>query len=185
MTHANVLGIDYSMSCPALCLTNGTTHQWWVNYRLSGKPYVELPDVVWNASTTEGDVPRYIELAEWAIAVVAVHHPTLIILEDYAFGAHGRITQLSENAGTLKVKLHEKFPHIPLRLVAPTTMKKFATGRGIATKDDIWAAFIKREPLRESWAKQCHPKASKISSPVADIADSYFLAHYGAAHYGI
>ena len=166
-----VLGIDYSMSCPALCLTNGTTHQWWVNYRLSGKPYVELPDVVWNASTTEGDVPRYIELAEWAIAVVAVHHPTLIILEDYAFGAHGRITQLSENAGTLKVKLHEKFPHIPLRLVAPTTMKKFATGRGIATKDDIWAAFIKREPLRESWAKQCHPKASKISSPVADIAD--------------
>ena len=156
-----------------------------MNYRLSGKPYVELPDVVWNASTTEGDVPRYIELAEWAIAVVAVHHPTLIILEDYAFGAHGRITQLSENAGTLKVKLHEKFPHIPLRLVAPTTMKKFATGRGIATKDDIWAAFIKREPLRESWAKQCHPKASKISSPVADIADSYFLAHYGAAHYGI
>jgi hypothetical protein len=146
---------------------------------------VELPDVVWNASTTEGDVPRYIELAQWVITVVAVHHPTLIILEDYAFGAHGRITQLSENAGTLKVKLHEKFPHIPLRLVAPTTMKKFATGRGIATKDDIWAAFIKREPLRESWAKQCHPKASKISSPVADIADSYFLAHYGAAHYGI
>mgnify|MGYP003339229190 CR=1 FL=1 len=70
MTHRNVLGIDYSMSCPALCLTNGTTHRWWVNYRLTGKPYGELPNITWTPSTTEGDVPRYIELAAWVLAVV-------------------------------------------------------------------------------------------------------------------
>lgn len=183
MTQGNVLGIDYSVTCPALCLTDGTTHQWWVNYRLSGKPYSELPDVVWNASTTEGEVPRYIELSQWVLSVVKSTQPSVIVLEDYAFGAHGRITQLSENAGTLKVMLYKYYKSIPLHVVAPTTMKKFATGRGIATKDDIWAAFIQREPHTEPWAKLCHPKALRIGSPVADIADAYFLAQYGRTHF--
>jgi len=183
MTHRNVLGIDYSMSCPALCLTNGTTHRWWVNYRLTGKPYGELPNITWTPSTTEGDVPRYIELAAWVLAVVTATQPSAIVLEDYAFGAQGRLTQLSENAGTLKVMLHKHHQNIPFHIVAPTTMKKFATGRGIATKDDIWAAFIQREPHAEPWAKLCHPKALRIGSPVADIADAYFLAQYGRTHF--
>lgn len=179
-----VLGIDYSVTCPALCLTDGTTHQWWVNYKLSNsKPYQALPNVRWSPSTTEGEVPRFVELANWVLAVVTATQPAVIVLEDYAFGAMGRLTQLSENAGTLKVKLYEQHPHIPLHVVAPTTMKKFATGRGIATKDDIWAAFIHREPHAEPWAKLCHPKAMRIGSPVADIADAYFLAHYGRAHF--
>ena len=178
-----VLGIDYSVTCPALCLTDGKTHRWWVNYKLSGKPYQELPNIIWSPSTTEGEIPRFVELANWVLAVVTATQPTLIVLEDYAFGAMGRLTQLSENAGTLKVKLYEQYGRIPLHVVAPTTMKKFATGRGIATKDDIWAAFIQREPHAESWAKLCHPKAMRIGSPVADIADAYFLAQYGRTHF--
>lgn len=178
-----VLGIDYSVTCPALCLTDGTTHSWWVNYKLSGKPYQSLPQVVWSPSSTEGDIPRFIELANWVISVVRTMQPTCIVLEDYAFGAAGRLTQLSENAGTLKVKLYEQCGHIPFHVVAPTTMKKFATGRGIATKDDIWAAFVKREPQTEGWAKVCHPKALRIGSPVTDIADAYFLAHYGLTYF--
>lgn len=177
-----VLGIDYSVSCPALCLINDGRPRWWINYKLRGKPYPDLPSVNWTASTVAGEMPRFLELAAWAETAIQASSPDLIVLEDYAFGAAGRLTQLSENTGILKARLYEKFSHIPLRIVAPTTMKKFATGKGIATKDDIWVAFIKREPLLESWAKQCHPKALKISSPAADIADSYFLAHHGAAH---
>lgn len=178
-----MLGIDYSVTCPALCLTNGNDHRWWVNYKLSGKPYTALPNVIWTISSAEGDIARFVELAQWVLSVIAVTRPSHIVLEDYAFGAMGRLTQLSENAGTLKVKLYEQYGNIPLHVVAPTTMKKFATGKGIATKDDIWASFVKQEPHTEPWAKLCHPKALRIGSPVADIADAYFLAQYGRAHF--
>ena len=178
-----ILGIDYSYTCPAVCvLRHSDTPHWYVNYKKTGKPYPDLPHVDWAISIASSEVMRYIELAEWVVAIARRAQPDLIVLEDYAFGANGRLTQLSENAGTLKVKLFEHLPQIPLQIVAPTTMKKFAPGRGIATKDDIWTAFIHRMPDAAPWAKLCHPKASTIGSPVADIADAYFLAQYGYTH---
>lgn len=177
-----ILGIDYSYTCPALCALS-TTPMWFVHYKKDGKPYPELPHVEFRRSTATSEVMRYLELADWVLNVVHRMRPDMIVLEDYAFGANGRLTQLSENAGTLKVKLYEHYPQIPLHIVAPTTMKKFATGRGIATKDDIWAAFIHRMPEAAPWAALCHPKATHIGSPVGDIADAYFLAQYGYTHY--
>jgi len=175
-----VIGIDYSFTCPALCCLMGATALWWVNYKLKGRPYPPLPNVEWTPSTIDGDVCRFIELADWVEAVVRIHQPELIVLEDYAFMANGRITQLAENVGVLKARL--SLFTIPLQLVAPTAMKKFATGKGNANKDDIWSAFITQYSTAEGWAAQCHPKAARIGSPVADIADAYFLAQYGRHH---
>ena len=181
---SRVLGIDYSVSCPACChLDNWGAARWWVNYKLTGRPYRPLPGVSWTPSTTLGEIPRIIELSKWVCEIVKEVTPTHIVLEDYAFNASGKITYLSENVGAMKVRLYEFFPDIPLFLVAPTTMKKFATGRGIATKDEIWTAFVKHNPDREYWAAHCHPKARKISSPTADIADSFFLAQYGRTYF--
>lgn len=182
-TRMKILGIDYSFTCPALCLTDGVTHRWWVHYKLHGKPYQPLPEVEWAISTVDTEVQRYLELAAWVVSVVTITQPDAIVLEDYAFGGKGRITQLSENAGVLKGQLFQQMPTIPLHVVAPTTMKKFATGSGRADKDIIWASFIQKEPTRKDWHERCHPKAKKITSPAADIADSYFLAHYGLEHF--
>lgn len=179
-----VLGIDYSYTCPALCVLSVESPQWFVYYKKEGKEYPPLPTVEFRASQATTEVERYLELAYWVLNVVHRTHPDIIVLEDYAFGANGRLTQLSENAGTLKTKLYEHHADIPVHIVAPTTMKKFATGRGIATKDDMWAAFIQRRPEAEPWAKLCHPKATRIGSPVGDIADAYFLAQYGRTHFG-
>lgn len=180
---STILGIDYSYTCPAVCvLRDGSSPHWYVNYKKTGKPYPDMPMIDWAISIASSEVMRYIELAEWVVTIARREQPDVIILEDYAFGANGRLTQLSENAGTLKVKLFEHLPHIPLRVVAPTTMKKFATGRGIATKDDVWMAFTERMPEAKPWPTCCHPKATHISSPLSDIADSYFLAYYGYTH---
>lgn len=174
-----VCGIDYSYTCPAVCVYHPTQPRWFVHYKKSGKDYPELPHVHWSRSSVTGDIPRYIELSTWVVNIVRDTNPACVVLEDYAFGANGRLTQLSENAGTLKVKLYEAIPSLPVHIVAPTTMKKFATGRGNATKDDIWAAFVHRHPETTAWASRCHPKATRITSPLSDIADAYFLAYYG------
>lgn len=179
-----VIGIDYSYKCPSVCALDNSA-EWFVNYKKDGHPYPKLPTVDFIQSSADEGIPRFIELANWVLNIVKTKMPSCIVLEDYAFGANGRLTQLSENAGTLKVKLYEQFPMIPLHIVAPSTIKKFATGKGTATKDDMWKSFIETFPHAESWAKLCHPKATKIGSPMGDIADSYFLAKYGVNHYAI
>jgi len=178
-----ILGIDYSFTCPAVCAFTQHQPKWFVHYKKEGKPYPDLPNVTWSISSATTEIKRYIELAEWVLDIMRLMSPACVVLEDYAFSANGRITQLSENTGTLKVKLHEHYPNVPVHIVAPSTIKKFATGRGIATKDDVWKAFIAKRPETTDWAKLCHPKAMKIGSPTADIADAYFLANYGHTHF--
>lgn len=174
-----IIGIDYSYTCPAVCVYNGAESSWYVNYKKTGLSYPDLPNVNFTRSYEDKEIPRYIELANWVVSIVQQHVVSYIVLEDYAFGANGRLTQLSENAGTLKVKLYEQCPTVPLYIVAPTRMKKFAAGKGTAIKDMVWESFIKEYPTAAPWPSMCHPRAEKIHSPLSDIADSYFLAKYG------
>lgn len=179
-----IVGIDYSYTCPSICLL-GTDHtRWYINYKKTGPSYPSIPNVSGTHSECTEEIPRFIELANWAVTIVSAYYPDMIVLEDYAFGANGRLTQLSENAGTLKVKLYEKYPKIPLHIVSPTKIKKFATGKGNATKDEVWMSFVNIYPEAVGWPALCHPRATKIGSPVGDIADSFFIAKYGEEHFG-
>lgn len=177
-----ILGIDYSYTSPAVCRLSDSSTHWWVNYKLSGRPYASLPNVTWTVSAATNEVTRFVELANWTVAIVQETLPTKIVLEDYAFMAAGRITQLAENGGVLKAMIHLHCPNVPVQLVAPTQMKKFATGKGTANKDMVWDAFVAQRPDAAAWAAHCHPKAKSITSPCSDIADSYFLAQYGRQH---
>lgn len=176
-----VLGIDYSLNCPALCLVDTESPgilRWYVNYRKPGNAYPPIPEVEWVHSQVSGDIARFIELAEWVCSVVDCVKPDAIAMEDYAFGASGNITKLAENAGLCKVELYKRFPKIPFVLVGPTQMKKYATTKGNAKKELIWECFAKKFPQYDAWPKLCHPKAVSLGSPCADIADSYYIAEY-------
>ena len=182
-----VIGIDYSVNCPAVAALDTKTEkvQWHVNYRkIDGNPYPDLgKEVEWTRSTTTDELSRFIELSNWVTNIALCVIPNIIVIEAYSFNAKGNITMLAENTGILKAALHEQFPANPVHVVAPTSMKKFATGSGRADKDGIWAAFIKVFPQYAVWQSLCHPKAKKVGSPVADIADSYFLAQYGRSFF--
>ena len=177
-----VLGVDYSIQSPGFCLHDSYSTTWWVKYFPKGKPFGDLsadvhlipyPDV-------EG-TERYIGLAAFGRSILDMGNVDMVVMEDYAFGANGRITQLAENGGTFKAMLHTYFKTIPLRVVAPSTLKKFATGNGRAQKEDVWTAFVAERPDAALWPKQLFPKSrtNKILSPLSDIADSYYLAKYG------
>lgn len=180
----SVLGIDYSLNSPALCFYDGANPpRWWCHYKPKTKTlHPFLSSVSWSVSAPNiDDTDRHIELATWVVQCVLNENPSLIVLEDYAFAAQGRITGLAENGGVLKAFLHTQVPHVPLHIVAPTTMKKFATGSGRAQKEDVWASFIKVFPHMASWPATVFPKSKtdKINSPLSDLADAYFLADYG------
>jgi len=95
-------------------------------------------------------------------------------LEGYAYTAQGRVFNIAENTGILKYKLWQS--RIPVEVVPPTTIKKTATGKGNSDKSKMYEQFMEDTsvPLMELVS----PDKTKISNPVCDIVDSYYICKY-------
>lgn len=93
----------------------------------------------------------------------------LAVVEGYAYGRHNQMAALGELGGLVKIALHET--GVPYVIVAPTSLKKFVTGKGNAPKDLIMMEAYKR------W---------EVDVPTTDEADAVALALMGAtAVYGL
>ena len=68
--------------------------------------------------------------------------------------------------------------YIDYEIVAPTTVKKFASGSGNATKEKMYEAFVEENPRRDI-KDVLTPRSSNIISPLNDVVDSYFILKYG------
>lgn len=89
------------------------------------------------------------------------YQPDYVAIEDYAYSPQGQKTQLGELAGVVKHHLFlMRVP--PFTLVSPQTLKKFATGAGRCSKEEMVEA-----------AQQHYPKVANH-----DEADALFLALY-------
>lgn len=96
--------------------------------------------------------------------------PDLVVVEDYALGAPGRLAlvRLGEIGGVTRLRLFELA--VPFVLVRPSTVKRFATSRGNATKEDMIAAAIAR---------------GARGSVNDDEADAFHLRRMGRAAVGL
>ena len=82
-------------------------------------------------------------LAEIREAVLDfAHEADVVVLEGYAFARPNQAHQLGELGGVVRVALYDR--RIPFAEVPPAVLKKFATGKGNATKDQVLAAAIRR-----------------------------------------
>lgn len=68
--------------------------------------------------------------------------PDLVVVEDYALGAPGRLSlvRLGEIGGIVRTWLFEQ--DWPIVLVSPSSVKRFATGNGNAKKEQMIARAI-------------------------------------------
>lgn len=70
------------------------------------------------------------------------HHPDLLLREDYAFDAKNRAHQIGELGGVFKIALSSrKHPRID---AAPQVIKKWATGKGNASKEDVLTEAVRQ-----------------------------------------
>ena len=121
----------------------------------------------------EGNEQRFDMISEWAISCVP--ESSVVYIEDYSFGSKGKVFHIAENAGLFKHKLWKR--NIPIHPIPPTVIKKFATGKGNAKKEQMHEAFIIETGFDLMGMYQ--PKAAKVGSPVGDIVDSYYICKYG------
>ena len=187
-----IAGIDYSLTCPAICRFDGKLGEWdidkcdfhflsstakYAGIDLLVKPRKKLIPVTGYAyltdyeTTNQNDCERYDSIAEWAIDVLCgCDH---VALENYAFAAKGKVFHIAENTGILKWKLW--WEEIPCVLVEPTAVKKFAV-KGNATKTEMHEAF-KKETGVDLWAK-ITPDKKDVGSPTSDMVDAYFICKW-------
>jgi len=184
-----IIGIDYSLTSPAITIYNGNdkwnynfgtcTHFCLANNERQRSKWAEIRSVkteiypVW-----DNDLQRYHGLANWVIncciTAISPERPKAYI-EDYAYAATGRVFHIAENMAILKDTLTKW--GIKYEMIAPTVIKKYATGKGNANKEKMYDAFTD-----ETNRKLLDEFGIKLNNPITDIVDSYYIAKYGHTH---
>lgn len=179
MTH---IGIDYSMTCPAACAISSTGAEFWYAHEskhpiLSGVTSVGVDT---EASVIQRGTTNGLALTSWLSRFDHQHH---VNIEDYAFNATGRVFHIGEHTGCLKFLLHQQ--RFDVHVIPPTVIKKFATGKGNADKPRMTAAFLDAYPPARAWIREFFPRftptTSPAKSPLADLADAFWIARYAAS----
>lgn len=171
-TDINVVGIDYSLTCPAICVYGGEFDDCNVSYLTSKKKYAgKFGNIEGQEIRPYNDpVERFTHLSSFILDKLP-ENPKIFI-EGYSFGSRGRaLFQIAENGGILKYRLtRHKYEIIP-----PANIKKFATGKGNADKEKMYDKFYEDTGvnLMERLDQQT------LASPVTDIVDAYYISKYG------
>ena len=179
-----VAGIDYSLTSPAICVVEIIDNDikfenCKFHFLKQNKSHESIGEVflAYNYPEYTDDIDRFSKLASWTIECIRWYDGRVskVYLEDYAFAATGRVFNIGENMGILKKQLKEdgfKYTTIP-----PTVIKKHATGKGNANKDLMYETFLSETQV--DLQSQLSPKSTKISNPVSDIVDAYYICRTG------
>jgi Holliday junction resolvasome RuvABC endonuclease subunit len=179
MMRRKVAGVDYSLSCPAIFLETGigffrtNIKKYFSDWSLGSPLQFHIRGSLHSEYTCEEE--RYNQIAQWVLQILKEHDITEVYLEDYSYGSSGKVFHIAENTGTLKHILWKE--NIKINLVAPTAVKKFATGKGNADKWTMHEQFKKDTGINLS--NKITPDRVVASNPVNDIVDSYYILKYG------
>jgi len=170
-----IAGIDYSMSCPSLCIFDTELDFTFQNchfYYLIDKKtkIIEEGNIHGEYYSKDSEnVKRFDHISDWAITILKNQKVTHVYLEGYSMGSRGRVFHIAENTGVLKQKIYKE--GITCEVVPPSTWKKEVVGKGNADKQHVYESMnVDLKPIF---------KSKSITSPINDIADSYFICKYG------
>ena len=173
-------GVDYSLTCPSVCIYTGNEKNFnfetcKIFFLANQKKYenfqyenIEGSQQIQNWKTSE---ERYDFISDWALDIFIYHKIEEILLEDYSYGSKGKIFHIAENTGILKWKLWDA--GFKYHMIAPTVIKKFATGKGNANKQKMYESFL--QETSRNLQEELVIKSEKIGNPTSDIVDSYFI----------
>jgi Holliday junction resolvasome RuvABC endonuclease subunit len=176
MSRKYIIGIDYSMSSPSICIHDG--NEWSLNnckfYFLTSKKKCTIKTEMFDGdyqSDFTSQESRFSQLADWVISKIPAN--SNIFIEGYAYASKGVVFHIGENTGVLKHKLWKN--NITFKEVSPPTVKKFATGKGNSNKTIMYEKFVEETQLDISSIIHCN----EGDSPMSDIIDSYYIAKFG------
>ena len=183
------IGIDYSLTCPAICINtskedfkyNDCTFYYLTSVKKYEGTFVDgnVKFIGFRHEEYTREEQRYENISNFFLRIIErysnsnylLHKNPTINLEDYSFASTGRVFHIAENMGLLKYKLFKN--DLRYNLLAPAQVKKFATGKGNANKEKMIEAFKEDSGCDILKKFECN-----FTSPVSDIADSYFICKF-------
>lgn len=197
-----IAGIDYSLSCPSVCVHNTSdgqlsfdTVRFYVNQERITKKEQEYRNVtdfrniffserLTNPGTS--DTVRYQMLADWTLSILWQERVEFVSLEGYALGAKGLVFNIAEATGLLKYYL--QLAGIGYISIPPSVNKKSFTGKGNANKALMIEIFRQKTgiDIANLVFPKKDPKKEFTGSPISDIVDSYSLieTYFKETNYG-
>ncbi len=191
--YKSFLGFDYSMTCPAMCCIDdeyGVRAWAFINdWKGDDKIVTQMHDgrraefrIMSNVESYDEDIERYSKLADKILKIVWTFDKPVAYIEDYSMGSTGRVFGIAENTAILKHGLYTS--NIDCHRVAPTTIKKYATGYGRnrdknhpkGNKGEMHDQFVMDTGI--DLQELLTPKRKKIGNPVSDLVDAYYIAKY-------
>ena len=172
-----IVGIDYSLTSPAICINIDNSDVLMFYYLTNKKKYIgKMSEDIIGYEHKEYDTPirRFTYISDFIFDHISGLINPIIFIEGYSFGSKGQgIFQIAENCGILKYRLQEA--KIPYETIVPSVVKKGATGKGNADKDMMYEAFVKETTID---LKKIFD-TDKVGNPISDIVDSYYIQKVG------
>jgi len=178
-----IVGIEYSMTSPAICVCIGEFK--YENCKfifVTGKKKFAQPfnkqieGVI--LPTYKNNTERFSSLAEITRDFIFNEWPeddeVSLGLEGYAMGAKGQVFNIGENTGILKYYL-QYIEEWGVDIHAPSAIKKFATDKGNASKELMYEAFVKETGVNLDEILE-QKIDNGVPSPISDIVDAYYIA---------
>lgn len=175
-----VAGLDYSMTSPAICFYDDTDGEMkFQNCRTYYLTQVRKYDTIVKNMVGKyfeytHDLDRYDKISTFFIERILERNIDRVYVEGYSMGSKGRVFNIAENTGILKYRLWKY--GVQCESVAPTVIKKFATGKGNADKEKMQTAFAEQNGIDIKFELGM---TAKQWNPSSDIIDAYWICKYG------
>ena len=171
-----IIGIDYSLTSPAICIDNGNLMFFYLTSKKKWQCMMNETIVGYAHKEWTDPIQRFKQISDFALDIIKDTYKPKVYIEGYSFGSKGQgLFQIAENCGILKYRLQEE--NIPYETVVPSVVKKHATGKGNADKDKMYEAFVNETKID---LKKIFD-TEKVGNPVSDIVDSYYIMKVGNA----
>ena len=110
------------------------------------------------------------EIATHIADVLDEYKPNIVAIEGLAFGMKGNVTRDLGGLQFVIISHLQEVKKQPVEIVAPLTVKKFATGNGRAKKGEMI------ENLPNNILNEFLDLGVKKTTGLADLADAYWIA---------
>jgi Holliday junction resolvasome RuvABC endonuclease subunit len=175
-----ILGLDLSITSPGFCIMEVDDNYEVVKIDLHG--FTKTDKWVWEGEGLiihkipkdyDSHPPHYRPFMIYEIMKPYLKDIDYIAVEDYAFGAKGRVFDIAESSGALKNIFYSM--KIPMKKFPPMTVKQCATGSGSADKVMMGLAFNQR--VTDNLINTYFYKLTEYASPASDLVDAFYMAN--------
>lgn len=149
-----ILGIDPGLSKLGWCLLIP-----------DGKKFSHQTGIIGKNLDGLNEVERLAAIRDAVRALLISKVPNMAALEGYSFGSKWHMADMGEVGGIVKIACHDA--GVPLKIVAPTSLKKFCCNNGRADK------AVMRQQIFKKW---------KCEFGTQDEAEAFAIAQWGHAN---